>query len=62
LYDGRKYFGKFVKGHPSKLGTIVFPTLEKYEGEISEFVGNGSGRMEYPDGSVYEGEFSSGLR
>lgn len=72
LNDGRRFRGWYQKGRPAS-GDMSFPGGERYSGEVGrhttygkgqkrEFCGpTGFGRMIYPNGQVYEGEWGTGL-
>ena len=58
--DGTAFIGVFESGEPAKIGVIVYGPGHKYEGELSEFMPNGPGKLTFPDGRNWEGEFAVG--
>jgi hypothetical protein len=45
-----------------KVGVMVYPNGDRYEGEWTDNKPNGEGTMNYKDGNKYVGEWKSGKK
>lgn len=52
------YKGDIVDGKRDGFGTQIFPNGYKYTGEWKKNCAHGNGKLEYTDGTFYEGEFN----
>lgn len=52
------YNGDMVDGKREGFGTQIFPNGYKYTGEWKKNLAHGKGKLEYTDGTFYEGEFN----
>ena len=61
--DGSYYEGTFVNGEISGFGTRYYASTGcKYQGQFVKGELQGKGRMTWPDGSIYEGQWENNKR
>lgn len=61
--DGSYYEGTFVNGEIDGFGTRFFAATGcKYQGQFEKGELQGKGRMTWPDGSIYEGQWVKNRR
>ena len=61
--DGSYYEGTFHNGEIEGFGTRYFASTKcKYQGQFSKGELQGKGRMIWPDGSIYEGQWEKNRR
>jgi hypothetical protein len=60
---GVAFTGEFDQGAPAGDGQLEYTAEDKrYKGSVKDFRPHGYGKMVYPDGAVYDGEFRDGVR
>ncbi len=59
--DGSKYYGQFVAGQPSGLGTAIYSDGNRYDGRWRKGLPEGQGVLEYESGAILGAVWKEGV-
>ena len=60
MKDGSVYIGAFKESYKTGVGHLTLTSGHDYRGDFMNDAYQGNGKMKYPDGRWYEGEYAQG--